>query len=111
VRSFAVHPGVIMTELSRHLTPDDIKDLMDRAPGDDGMVFKPVEGGAATSCWAATAPELEGRGGFYLEDCGVASPVSTDEGAGGFMPHAVDPDAAKQLWAVSEQLLGERFDL
>jgi NAD(P)-dependent dehydrogenase (short-subunit alcohol dehydrogenase family) len=110
VRSFAVHPGVIMTELARHLTPDDIKDLMDRAQSDDGMAWKPVECGAATSCWAATAPELDGRGGIYLEDCGIAEPVDLETGASGFLPHAVDPEAAKQLWAVSEELLGVRFD-
>jgi len=111
VRSFAVHPGVIMTELARHLTPDDIKDLMDRVPGDDGMVFKPVEAGAATSCWAATAPELADRGGIYLEDCGVAEPATSDEGDHGFSPHAVDPAAAKQLWAVSEELLDVCFEI
>jgi NAD(P)-dependent dehydrogenase (short-subunit alcohol dehydrogenase family) len=110
VRSFAVHPGVIMTELARHLTPDDIKDLMERAPGDAGLVFKPVEAGAATSCWAATAPELDGRGGLYLEDCGIAEPATSDEDAHGFMPHAIDPEAAKQLWAISEELQGVRFD-
>ncbi|MBW2666767.1 MAG: SDR family NAD(P)-dependent oxidoreductase [Deltaproteobacteria bacterium] len=110
VRSFAVHPGVIMTELARHLTPDDIKDLMNRAPSDKGMVFKPVEAGAATSCWAATAPELDGRGGLYLEDCGIAEPVTSDESDHGFMPHAVDPEAAKRLWAISEELQGVRFD-
>ncbi len=105
-----MHPGVIMTELARHLTPDDIKDLMNRAPSDEGMVFKPVEAGAATSCWAATAPELDGRGGLYLEDCGIAEPVTSDESDHGFMPHAVDPEAAKQLWAISEELQGVRFD-
>lgn len=110
VRSFAVHPGVIMTELARHLTPDDIKDLIERSPGDDGLVFKPVEAGAATSCWAATAPELAGHGGLYLEDCGISEPAKSDEGTHGFMPHAVDPEAAKRLWALSEELLGIRFD-
>jgi NAD(P)-dependent dehydrogenase (short-subunit alcohol dehydrogenase family) len=110
VRSFAVHPGVIMTELARHLTPDDIKELMERAKGDAGMVWKPVEAGAATSCWAATAPELDGRGGLYLEDCNIAEPAISEETPGGFLPHAVDPEAAKRLWAVSEELLGVRFD-
>jgi len=110
VRSFAVHPGVIMTELARHLTPDDIKELMDRAPGDGGMVWKSVEAGAATSCWAATATELDGRGGLYLEDCGIAEPAESAEGAQGVMPHAIDPEAATRLWAISEELTGVRFD-
>ena len=29
----------------------------------------------------------------------------------GVRPWAVDPDAAKQLWAMSEEMLGERFAL
>ena len=33
------------------------------------MKFKSVEAGAATSVSAASAPELEGRGGLYLENC------------------------------------------
>jgi len=111
VRSFALHPGVIMTELARHLTPDDIRELMARSPGDDGFRWKSVEAGAATSVFAATAPELEGQGGLYLEDCRIGE-LDEDEGSSsGYMPHAVDGDAAVRLWEVSQELLGERFDL
>jgi NAD(P)-dependent dehydrogenase (short-subunit alcohol dehydrogenase family) len=111
VRAFAVHPGVIMTELARHLTPDDIKDLMDRAPGEGGIEFKSIEAGAATAVYAATAPELADRGGLYLEDCRIAELAESEAASSGYAPHAVDPDAAARLWRVSEELLGERFDL
>jgi len=111
IRSYAVHPGVIMTELSRHMTPEDIKDLMARAPGDGGMEFKIVEAGAATSVYAATAPELEGRGGLYLEDCGVAERKESEDSRDGYAPHAFDAEAASKLWTVSEEHVGERFDL
>jgi NAD(P)-dependent dehydrogenase (short-subunit alcohol dehydrogenase family) len=111
VRSHAVHPGVIMTELARYLTADDIKELMDRAPGDGGLTFKSVEAGAATAVYAATAPELDGRGGLYLEDCRIGEPMESEEATSGYAPHAVDPDATARLWQVSEEHLGERFDL
>jgi NAD(P)-dependent dehydrogenase (short-subunit alcohol dehydrogenase family) len=111
VRAYAVHPGVIMTELARHLTPDDIKDLMDRAPGEGGLVFKTVETGAATEVYAATAPELEGQGGLYLEDCRISGLAESEAASLGHAAHAVDPEAVTRLWQVSEQLLGERFDL
>jgi NAD(P)-dependent dehydrogenase (short-subunit alcohol dehydrogenase family) len=111
VRAYAVHPGVIMTELARHLTPDDIKDLLDRAPGEGGLVFKSVETGAATEVYAATAPELEGQGGLYLEDCRIGGLAESEAASLGYAPHAVDPEAVARLWQVSEQLLGERFDL
>jgi NAD(P)-dependent dehydrogenase (short-subunit alcohol dehydrogenase family) len=109
VRSFALHPGVIMTELVRHLTMEDIQELMSNAPDDGGLEFKPVEAGAATTVYAATAPELEGRGGLYLEDCQIGERVDDDASSRGFKPHAVDPEAARRLWEVSEELVGERF--
>ncbi|MBW2445504.1 MAG: SDR family NAD(P)-dependent oxidoreductase [Deltaproteobacteria bacterium] len=111
VRSFALHPGVIMTELARHLTPADIQELMANSPGDGGLEFKPVEAGAATSVYAATARELEGRGGLYLEDCHVGELVEDEASSSGYKPHAVDVEAARRLWEVSERLLGERFEL
>jgi len=33
-----------------------------------GVSLKTIPQGAATSCWAAVSPELNGKGGFYLED-------------------------------------------
>jgi hypothetical protein len=98
-----------MTELARHLTPEDIQELMSNAPADGGLQFKPVEAGAATSVYAATAPELDGRGGLYLEDCRIGERVEDDASSRGFKPHAVDPGAARRLWEVSEELVGERF--
>ena len=106
----ALHPGVILTDLSRHLQPEDYEHLRRRAPG-GRMRMKSVAAGAATSVWAATAPELEGRGGLYLEDCGVAAVDDSEGAAGGVRSYAVDPDAARRLWSVSEELVGERFAL
>jgi NAD(P)-dependent dehydrogenase (short-subunit alcohol dehydrogenase family) len=111
IEAFAVHPGGIMTNLGRHLEQADIEELMSRAPGGQGIKWKTVEQGAATSVWAATAPELEGRGGIYLEDCSVAVPKTSDEQDGGIADYAVDPESAKRLWAMSEELLGESFPL
>ncbi|MEE3327932.1 MAG: SDR family NAD(P)-dependent oxidoreductase [Myxococcota bacterium] len=110
IRAFAVHPGMIMTELARHMQESDFKDLMDRSgPTSGHMSFKPVEAGAATSVWAATAPELEGQGGLYCEDCGVAETKESDDSLKGFSPHAVDPESAQQLWVRSEEWVNEKF--
>ena len=76
-----------------------------------GIEWKTVESGAATSVWAATAPELEGRGGLYLEDCGIGVPKSSESDSSGYEPWVVDNDAAAKLWDVSEAMLGEKFDL
>jgi NAD(P)-dependent dehydrogenase (short-subunit alcohol dehydrogenase family) len=111
VRAFGVHPGMIVTELGRHLTRDDIEQLTARAKdrSSSGLAsWKTPQQGAATQCWAVTAPELAGRGGLYLEDCQISgtTPPPGSLGAEGW---ALDPDAAKRLWSVSEETLGERF--
>jgi NAD(P)-dependent dehydrogenase (short-subunit alcohol dehydrogenase family) len=108
VRSFSLHPGAIVTELGRHMSEQDRAELMSRAPA-GGFVWKTVPCGAATSVWAATAPELDGRGGLYLEDCRVAGPRTSDTAEVGYAPWALDAQAARRLWDVSEQTLGVRF--
>jgi NAD(P)-dependent dehydrogenase (short-subunit alcohol dehydrogenase family) len=111
VRAFANHPGGIVTELGRHLTQEDIAFIQGRAAQREsggGMTWKTPEQGAATQVWAATAPELDGKGGLYLEDVQISGPMPP-KGSAGCAPYALDPENAKRLWAVSEQMLGETF--
>ena len=68
--AFSVHPGGIMTELGRHLTEETMATLSSSVPADQAIEWKTVPQGAATTVWAATAPELDAHGGAYLEDCG-----------------------------------------
>ncbi|MEZ5166712.1 MAG: hypothetical protein R2695_09530 [Acidimicrobiales bacterium] len=113
VRANAVHPGMIMTDLARHMGEGDFEELgaraasrADRGPGGGSgggggglPQFKTLEQGAATSVYAAVSPELKGVGGEYLEDAGISTPA----------PYAVDPDAAARLWTLSEALVGDAF--
>jgi NAD(P)-dependent dehydrogenase (short-subunit alcohol dehydrogenase family) len=86
----AIHPGVVGTNLARSM-------------GFLGKVFvfflklfsKSAAQGAATSVFAAIAPELAGRSGDYLVDCAIAR--SSEE--------ARDPVLAEQLWAASAQIV------
>ncbi|MGY4708281.1 SDR family NAD(P)-dependent oxidoreductase [Mycolicibacterium sp. CBM1] len=96
VQSFAVHPGVVVTELARHMTRDDFSGRLANLDVTD------VEHGAATTVWAAVSPELDGRGGRYLEDCRIADPFA--EGVeGGYAAWAVDSEQARRLWDWSQQ--------
>jgi NAD(P)-dependent dehydrogenase (short-subunit alcohol dehydrogenase family) len=108
VRAFAVHPGVIATELSRHLTDETLSALISSMSSAREVRYKSVPQGAATSVWAATSPELEGRGGLYLEDCHIAELTDDPEMSGGVRAYALDPDRADALWARSEELIGTR---
>ncbi len=108
VHAYAVHPGAIVTELGRHLQQEDLVYLQSRSKG---MQFKSVEQGAATSCFAATAPELAGRGGIYLEDCHVAEVNDAADALEGVKSYALDPAKAERLWRVSEDLVGQNFPM
>jgi len=111
IRAFGIHPGMIMTELGRHLVKEDIEMLQSRASDREssGLAsWKTPPQGAATQCWAATAPELDGQGGLYLEDCQVSG-TTPPAGSLGAEAWALDPEAAAQLWILSEETLGERF--
>ena len=106
VRAFAVHPGTISTELGRHLTDESLAALVASIPSGQEMRWKSVPEGAATSVWAATAAELDGRGGLYLEDCGIAEPTDDPAAPTGVRPYALDPGRAAALWELSERLVG-----
>jgi NAD(P)-dependent dehydrogenase (short-subunit alcohol dehydrogenase family) len=107
----AVHPGAIReTELGRHLRAEDYRLLAERSGSDRGYDFKSLGAGAATTVWAATAPQFASRGGLYLEDCSIGVPNEDPvAGEGGYRPWALDADAAERLWAVSEEMVGQRF--
>ena len=51
--------------------------------------FKNPQQGASTSVWAATAPELKGQGGLYLEDCQKAVAVDPSNRLTGYFPYMV----------------------
>jgi len=111
VRAFAVHPGGIATELGRHLTDETLGQMIERTKqGNAPVSWKTVEQGAATTVWAATAPELEGEGARYLEDCHIAEVVDDPNVSGGVRAYALDPARADALWELSQRLCGENVE-
>ena len=116
IHAYAVHPGGIQTNLGRHMTEQDrewmmgrMKKLAEESKGDAPRGFKTIPQGAATAVWAATAGELEGKGGLYCEDCHVAE-VDDANPTGGVRSYALDRGDADRLWSLSENLVGEPFD-
>jgi NAD(P)-dependent dehydrogenase (short-subunit alcohol dehydrogenase family) len=112
VRAFSLHPGAILTPLGRHLEAGDVEKLLSYSGDGTPLVpeLKTPEEGAATAVFAATSPLLDGLGGVYLEDCEI-TPVADPQGrvtgqALGVMPHAIDADEARRLWAWSADLTG-----
>ena len=109
VHAIAVHPGGIETNLGRHLSQEQRDALTERVTtSDPNFQWKNIAQGAATQVWAATSPELEGRGGIYCEDCHVAE-FDDESTVSGVRSYALDSAQADRLWALSEELTGESF--
>ena len=112
IRAFSVMPGVIRTNLGRHMTREIAAEIgLVKKEGEESpfknMHVKTPPQGAATSIWAAVGHELEGKGGLYLEDTNEAIPATKDTPRGqGVARHAQDPETAKGQWTLSEKLVG-----
>ena len=115
IRAFSLHPGAILTPLSRFLTNEELmaigaRDESGAIPPANAHLYKTVPEGAATQVWCATSPQLNGMGGVYCEDVDIAWPVAADfTGNTGVRPWAIDPALAERLWEVSERSTGVRF--
>ena len=108
LHALSVHPGGIETELQR-TTPKTDFQKMGWFTEDGEYVFdcvwKTPEQGAATSVWAATAPELEGKGAIYLQDIEIAKP--SNDVVAGYAAWAFDEQGASKLWEWSEQAVSK----
>ena len=119
VRAAAVHPGVIQTELARHVDFSEVEKIIEQrnqqlaAEGKAPFQWKTIPQGAATSVWAGVVAPAEQIGGQYCEDCHVAQlvpdnvPINTM--SEGVLGYALDPYNAEALWKKSEELVGESF--
>jgi len=87
----AVHPGAVATGLGQN--NGWWAQLLTKALG---VFFSSPEQGAATSIWAATAPELEGVSGRYFARSREAKTSKA----------ASDAEAAVRLWRISEEMTG-----
>ena len=119
VRAAAVHPGVIQTELGRHMDPAQLRTLVDNikqqlsAEGKAPFEWKTIPQGAATSVWAGAVARAEEIGGQYCENCHVGRVVPDDTTISGVSEgvrsYALDLKNADALWKKSEELVGESF--
>lgn len=108
IRSFSLHPGGIQTNLGKHLNEDIMAELMatiKRLKG--GEPTKTTAQGAATSCWAAASPDLDGKGGLYLANCQITT--EKNEMDNGHAAHAYDSAKSAKLWEVSNTMLQTDF--
>ncbi|GAA2618092.1 SDR family NAD(P)-dependent oxidoreductase [Streptomyces axinellae] len=111
-------------ELDRRGAGEDIRGSVHSAMGLTDASGRPIidpdrdkktpQQGAGTIVFTATSPLLAGIGGVYLRNNDI-SPLDDSAGPAVFdaaaiasanvVPHAIDPDAARRLWELSERLL------
>jgi WW domain-containing oxidoreductase len=89
----AVHPGVIDTNLTRHMNVVARVGWTALGP----LFLKSEQQGAATQTWAAVHPGAAKHNGEYMKDCNVAEPRKRAE----------DAALARALWERSEAIVAE----
>ncbi|KAA0942559.1 SDR family NAD(P)-dependent oxidoreductase [Streptomyces apricus] len=117
IRAFATHPGVVIGP--GPFTPQEAASYRAQGLVDDNgeTVIDPDAGkktvaqGAATLVLAAASPLLDGHGGVYLKDSDIAvlddeqRPLTAHSIPSDANSAMLDPDDARRLWKLSEQLL------
>jgi NAD(P)-dependent dehydrogenase (short-subunit alcohol dehydrogenase family) len=98
ITSNALHPGVINTEIDRHMNRFMQKMFSVATTLGYG---KTAEQGAATSCYVATSPLLGSTSGQFFEDCNAVQLVGDN--------HMHNEAMAERLWQVSEDLTREHL--
>lgn len=115
--------GVIWdTGLALHLNEDDVQAAKEAAKNHAGMLSKyltvpgtdfltgfdwnlesakSLAAGSSTTLLAALDPGLKSASGAYLGDCEIVEP----------QPYATNSENIKQLWDVSEKLVGHKFEV
>ncbi len=89
--SIAVHPGVIRTNLVRHMAWWVVPVMRVI----DWFVFKSLAEGASTQVYAAVHPDAAQLNGRFLVNCNVAQPAA----------HGRDEQMAERLWQVSDKIV------
>jgi len=114
IRATSLHPGVIQTELSRHITPELRAQIQTRIAASKGAAtfrYKTVPEGAATQVWATVVAPAEAVGGRYCEDCHVCEVNDDPSSRAGVRSYALNLAHANDLWRKSEEMVGEMFSL
>jgi NAD(P)-dependent dehydrogenase (short-subunit alcohol dehydrogenase family) len=88
----AVHPGVIATNLGRHMNPVVFWLFSTLGPA---LALKSIGAGAATQTFVAVHPDAATINGEYWADCNVARSSA----------HGRDAAMATKLWQVTEEIL------
>jgi len=108
VLSFSLHPGGIVTNLADPVPVEDMIKLglfneKGEPANSESYTWKTLAEGTATHLVAAFDQNILPQSGSYLVDANVHDDLAS--------PHANDMESARKLWELSEQLVGEKFNV
>ncbi|OTB12601.1 hypothetical protein K445DRAFT_320738 [Daldinia sp. EC12] len=118
IRAYAVHPGSIQTNLQQYVKQMDsahlakimdeaAKKVMGRTLAEQRAAdpYKTLQQGCGTTLRAALDPDLVKEEGVFLQNTNLTTdPNEVKE-------WATDSELAEKLWKLSEDLVGEKFDI
>ncbi|KAF7296698.1 Short-chain dehydrogenase/reductase family protein [Mycena chlorophos] len=106
LHAFSLHPGIIMTNMNE---TDGATQLLRQlgvvdAEGkrNEAFPWKTIEQGAATTVVAAFDPRIASSPGAYLDDLVVANEKIS--------AYCADETNAANLWALTEEIIGEKYE-
>ncbi|KAL8965046.1 MAG: hypothetical protein Q9197_006697 [Variospora fuerteventurae] len=109
-QAYAIHPGLVtssnlMNDVSQEMFMEGWKIAVEANGGKPVAMeeAKNLEAGCSTILVAALDPSLKSQSGAFLRDCNVVKEP--------LKPHADDPKCAKDLWSLSEDIIGEKFEI
>jgi NAD(P)-dependent dehydrogenase (short-subunit alcohol dehydrogenase family) len=117
IHGYAAHPGVIVGTNLNNSVGEDAQRAMGLIDESGQPIIDPERGkktpqqGASTIVFAATSPLLAEIGGVYLNNNDVSQlndeqpPVTAQEISADIVSHSIEPQSARRLWELSEQLL------
>jgi NAD(P)-dependent dehydrogenase (short-subunit alcohol dehydrogenase family) len=117
IRAYAPTPGSVSTNLSKHVQAlgDKMMEAFDEAAWKvngismaETRVREPVktlQQGSASLIRAAIDPNLVKEEGIYMDDANLITDPKQ------IKSWATDPELAEKCWKLSEELVGEKFDI
>ncbi|KOB69972.1 Restnol dehydrogenase, partial [Operophtera brumata] len=100
ITTYSLHPGVIKTELGRHMDQTLFRGARALIGFVIGPFMKSPELGAQTTIYCSVDEKCANETGLYYSDCVVTSPSQK----------SLSDEYAKKLWSASCELVGLNYD-
>ena len=106
IKSFALHPGSILSNLQKYVTPENMQEavVLWKDLGMELPERKTVKQGYSTTLRAALDPSLGTEGSVFLTGCQLTTePLQV-------RAYSLDKENMLRCWALSEEMVAQKFE-